>query len=187
MTSPLQKHLKKEQKRREERKNLNLSLQEASGVVSMPGEFLEKLSVAYHDQQTSLNNLDQALMIVRTLEESQARTTGLHQNSQLPQESQTTNQAKSKPQDGIQASQTQTSQSSTNPPSLQRISRQLRNLEIRQISTVRRMRKLLRLLGCRQSFVDQLEGISSVYEDDSDPEIDIEKNLGLMERNAETE
>jgi len=178
----LQKHLDKEQRKREARKLLNDSLKLASGVETLPGDFLEKISVAYHDLQTSLNNLDNSLISARSLLD--APPSGQISHFPPSQDSLKTSE------DNGQSPSSQTSHQETSPyqpPTLNRLLSNLRNLEIRQISLARKYRKLFKLLGFRQSFVDGLEGVVSIYEGESEPEIDLNKNLGLKERNATTQ
>lgn len=181
MTTPLEKHNKLYKKRLAKQKERHKILLQNSGVVNLPPEVIEHLSVAYRDSQTSLNNLDSALGIVRSLSSSspgEDKENLDYQQSQDQQKSQESNRPSFPSQQDQKTNQSL-------PLSLQSLSRKLRNLEFRQISLVRKYRKCFAYLGFRQSFVDQLEGVVSIYGDDSDPAIAPDKGLGIY--NASTE
>lgn len=176
MKTPLEKHNQRYRKKLASiREHLN-ALVNLAGVSSVPPSVIEHLSVAYRDLQTSLNNLNDAHRTVRSLLSSSPSDFQASQGQQNNQES-------NSPSPSSPTSESQTQTSPLPPQSLESLNRKLKNLEYRQISLVRKYRKCFAYLGFRQSFVDSLEGVASVYEEDFDPPINPRK--GLLDASTE--
>lgn len=172
MKTPLERHNEKQKKKLEELAKRDLHLQKQADVV-LPGSLIHSLSIAYRDLQTSLNNLDNALRTGRSLLSSSLLEASQNTESQQNQDQQK-NQESNRPSSHFPQDQ---KMSQYQPPFLESLNRRLKNLESRQISIVKRYRKCFRYLGFRQSFVDNLEGVASIYEDNSDPPINPAKGI----------
>jgi len=161
-----------EKRRRKLRKNYSVKPSQAtvqSNVVELKPLVLEQLATAYKDLQTSLNNLDAALMEVRDaqfnhLSPSRTESPHLQQMYQSPAEV----KISSKRPDGSQASFPVIDQ--CQHLSLSQLLTNLKYLESRKLRIAQRYRKLFARLGLNHQFVDALEGVVSISGGDADAE-----------------